>query len=63
MDSKIDTREFRKKYNLTRIQFAELVGVSPYTVASWELNRYIPSRPILKFIECIEKLYEEKKTI
>jgi len=61
MDSKIDTRKFRKKYNLTRMQLAELVGVSPHTVASWELNRYIPSRPVLKLIEFIEKLNEEKK--
>jgi len=61
MDNKIDTRKFREKYMLTRVQFAELVGVSPHTVAAWEINRYTPSGPVLKFIEYFEKLHRKNK--
>lgn len=60
MEAKIDIKKFRKKYNLTRMQLAAMVGVSVYTVASWEQNRYIPSTPVLKLIEYIEKNYNGK---
>ena len=56
MEAKIDIRKFRKKYNLTRVQLADIMGVSQHTVAAWELDRYTPSGPAFKFIEHLEKL-------
>ena len=38
-----DVREVRKQLNLKRADFAELLGVSPRTLESWEQGKRQPS--------------------
>jgi DNA-binding transcriptional regulator YiaG len=50
-------REFRKEFSLTRKQLSQLLNVSIRTIESWEIDRYSPSKPIMKLIDFIrEKL-------
>ena len=37
-------KKFRKRYKVTQVQFAELIGVAPTTVKNWENERTMPFR-------------------
>jgi putative transcriptional regulator len=41
----IDVREIRGLFDLTRRQFAEMIGISPETLRNWERGRRWPLGP------------------
>lgn len=45
-----DPREIRDRLNLSRSQFAQLIGVSERTVEGWEQGRRRPSGPALTLL-------------
>lgn len=59
---KINTKEIRKKLNLTQREFAKKIGVSYFSVKNWEQGIYSPSEESkekinkLIDIECNDKL-------
>ena len=45
-------RKFRRKYKVTQEKFAELVGTTRTTVATWEQERFTPNqKAVLERIE------------
>jgi len=58
MDSKIDLKNFRKKYKLDRDQLAYILGVSKRTIEAWEVERFIPSKKIINLMYQLENLSE-----
>ena len=56
-------RQFREDFSISRNQLASLLSVSCRTIEAWEIDRYSPSKPILKLLNYIkEKLENNKKT-
>lgn len=49
-----DVRAIRKNVNLSRTEFATIIGVSVDLVRSWELQRRTPSGAALKILQLIE---------
>lgn len=50
-----DPREIRVRLNLTRDQFATVIGVSKRTVEGWEQGRRKPSGPALALLRVAAK--------
>ncbi len=48
-------KKARTYLNLTQIEFASLVGVSPRTVEAWEINRSSPTRTVFLLLNRILK--------
>lgn len=48
-------KELRKKINVTQAGLANLLGVSPRTVESWEANRTEPTRPVQKLLTLLTR--------
>ena len=48
-----EIKQIRKKLNLTQIQFAELVSVSPKTVSYWESGKKEITGPIVTLIKIL----------
>lgn len=57
MDNNNKIRKFRDEFSLSRSQLAEMLDVSCRTVESWEIDRYSPSKPILKLLQYIRKSF------
>lgn len=53
-----DPRTVRDRLNLTRAQFAALIGVSERTVEGWEQGRRTPSGPALTLLRVAERYPE-----
>jgi len=49
-----DIRNFRSRLNLSRNVFAELLGVSPKTVESWEAGTNIPNRSTRRLLQILD---------
>ncbi|HHZ65564.1 TPA: helix-turn-helix domain-containing protein [Candidatus Poribacteria bacterium] len=50
MDAK-EVKSIRQKMGLTQEEFSLIIGVSYYSVVSWENGRRIPSGPAVKLME------------
>ena len=48
-------KDLRKKINVTQVGLANLLGVSPRTVESWEANRTEPIRPVQKLLTLLTR--------
>lgn len=48
-------KDLRKKINVTQVGLANLLGVSPRTVESWEANRTEPTRPVQKLLTLLTR--------
>lgn len=50
-----DVRSLREASGMKQGEFANVVGVSPSLVQSWELNRRVPAGPSLKILLMLER--------
>ena len=57
MGAKMNIKEFRKKYGLSREDLASKVGVSYMTVYRWEKKKVRPHRVLLEKLERIIRGY------
>jgi DNA-binding transcriptional regulator YiaG len=48
-------RQIRKRLRLTQVQFAELVGVAPNTIARWERGELRMRKTVANLIERINQ--------
>lgn len=53
-----NTRELRENLDLTRLQFARLIGVSERTIEGWEQGRRRPKGPALALLR-VAALYPD----
>lgn len=44
-------KQLRKKLNLTQVEFAKVIAVSPKTVKSWKTAKTIPSGAVSKLMD------------
>ena len=46
-----DIKQLRKKLNVTQVEFAKVMAVSPKTVTSWETGRSTPRGAVSKLMD------------
>lgn len=60
----INLKEFRKKYDLTQEEFAEIIGVPRGTYTPWEIGRTMPTNTnMIKLEQAIRKIEVENNII
>ena len=52
---RLDIKRIREGYNLTQIQFAAMLGISPRTLRNWEQGRRMPKGPAMVLLRVAEK--------
>ncbi|MBD2780844.1 helix-turn-helix domain-containing protein [Xenorhabdus sp. 42] len=50
-----DVKNLRESFGLKQSEFADVVGVSPSLIQSWEQHRRIPSGSSLKLLKMLER--------
>ncbi|PHM39158.1 transcriptional regulator [Xenorhabdus mauleonii] len=50
-----DVKNLRESFGLKQSEFANVVGVSPSLIQSWEQHRRIPSGSSLKLLKMLER--------
>ena len=48
-------KDIRLKKHLSQVAFAKVLGVSVKAVEAWEADRNIPSGPVQRFLDMLEK--------
>jgi|ASRP01.1.fsa_nt_gi putative transcriptional regulator len=51
----VKIKEIRMKKKLSQAAFAKVIGVSVKTVEAWEADRNIPSGPVQRLLDMIER--------